>query len=154
MLRFFSIIVLLLIMTGCNDVQTSEVVGTWIMKEESREYLPPEVEKSTGKITVLIDGTFVAHELPGRKWHFDSGKYVDKWEVISGSGNWKFTSLSGGQKDLYLWFNKLSVDNADEQDVSYGFSLFISRWWSTIDMHYSLYDPDQYDRVEFEKITQ
>jgi len=156
MRKFFPIMILLLTMTGCNApiaVETSEVVGTWVMREESREYLPPEVEESTGKITISADGTFVAHELPERKRYWGSRGHMDRWMAVSGSGNWEFIYISGLQY-VHLGFNKRSVDNADEQDVSYGFPINIKRWRSTIDMYYNLSDPDLWERVYFEKITQ
>ena len=82
MKRYLPIIVLLLTMSGCQEVQTSDVVGTWAIKEQSREWMPLEVKEALGKITVSADGTFVAYELP-KKGYFDSGKYTDRWKVIS-----------------------------------------------------------------------
>ena len=147
-----SIIVFLFAITGCQEMKTSEVAGTWVMKEESRKLLIPEVENSTGQINVLTDGTFVAKELPYRGY-FESGKYIDKWRVISGSGTWKFLDISGLQ-NLYLGFDKFSFEKAEDQSVSYGFPLVISKGWSKIGLYYDLSDPDMHMRVEFEKITQ
>ena len=150
MRKILSIIFIILPMNGCQKVQTFEVVGTWVMKEESRKLLPSDIENSLVKITVLGDGTFIAYELP-RIGYFYSGKYVDKWRVISGSGTWKFLDISGSQ-NLHLWFHEFSFENEEKKNVSEGFPLVISKVWSTIDMYYDLSDPDQFMRVEFEKI--
>jgi len=152
MWRFIIIIALLLTMTGCNaPIDAHDVAGTWVMKEESRKWLPPEIEKSMGKITMLADGTFAVYELP-QNGYFDSGEYVDKWRTLSGSGKWKLLLNSGLQ--LYLWFNKISVENADDQDVSEGFQFGILERRSTIYIYY-YYDPTTGpERIEFEKITQ
>ena len=150
--RFLLIIVLLFTMNGCQEVQTSEVVGTWVMKEQSREWLPPGFEKSLGEITVLANGTFIAYELPEKR-HFDPGKsYEREWRITSGSGTWKFVSISGIQH-LHLGFNKFTLDSADDQDTSYGRPLIISKKWSkVIGLYYHINGPDYpWERIEFEK---
>ena len=139
-------IVFLLTMNGCQEVQTFEVVGTWFMKDQSCEELPIEIKKSLGKLTISADGTFIANELPKREGGFYSGEYMVRWSTISGSGTWKFFSLSGRSQDLYLSFK-----NIDDQEVSYGFPLNISKKWSTIGLYYYLDDPDLGWKIEFEK---
>jgi hypothetical protein len=150
MKRFLMIIILLLTLIGCQKVQTSDVVGTWVINEESREWLPLEVKESLGKIIVSDDGTFFAYELP-KKGYYDSGKYVDRWRMISGRGTWKFIDISGIE-NLHLGFDKLTIGNTDEQDDSYGFPLNVSKWWSTVDLYYYPSGPDVgWERIDFEK---
>jgi len=151
MRKFLSTIVFLVMMSGCQEMRISDFVGTWVMKEESRENLPIEVKKSIGKLTLAADGTFTAYELPDRTTMDGFGNYAPRWRIISGSGTWKFSSISGRQV-LYLWFKKFSFENADDQDVSEGFPIEISKWWSTISLYYDLSDPDNWEIVEFEKV--
>ena len=153
MRRLLLMIVFSLTLSGCEELQTSEVVGTWVMKEQSRKWLPPEIEKSLGRITVLADGSFIVYELPEKRY-FNPGKsYVREWRITSGSGTWKILSISGIQH-LHLGFNKFTFDNADDQDVSYGCPLEISKKWSkVVGLHYYLGDPDiAWERIEFEKV--
>ena len=72
-----------------------------------------------------------------------------RMRLDSGSGTWKLASWEGAQH-LQLEFD--SLPSADERSKGrYGFPLTVSRGWSVSSLYYSLADPDEARRAEFEK---
>ncbi len=136
-------------MLGCKSVQPSDVTGTWVMNDQSRKELPPEFQEAFGKIVVNADGTFVASELAELLHPVPPYDMKVRMRLDSGSGVWKLASWEGVQH-LQLEFHNLA--SAEENSHgSYGFPLTVSRGWSTISLYYSLGDPDEARRAEFEK---
>lgn len=139
----------LLGMLGCKSVQPSDVIGTWVMNAQSRKELPQEFQKALGKIVVKADGTFDASELPEPLHPIPPYDMKVRMRLDSGSGVWKLASWEGAQH-LQLEFH--DFPSADEKSKSsYGFPLTVSRGWSAISLYYSLADPDEARRAEFEK---
>jgi hypothetical protein len=139
----------LLGMLGCKSVQPSDVTGTWVMNDQSRKELPPEFQKALAKIVVNADGTFVASELPEPLHPVPPYDMKVRMRLDSGNGVWKLASWEGAQH-LQLEFHDLP--SADEKSKgSYGFPLTVSRGWAAISLYYSLADPDEARRAEFEK---
>ena len=68
---------------ACKDLQTTDVIGTWIMNDSSRQVLPNELQNAVPKIVLSSDGTFSPSELPG--FFYFPGRYAARLE--SGSGD-------------------------------------------------------------------
>src|SRR5713101_2409330 len=65
-LKFFPIVLLLfLVVLGCNNVKLGDLPGTWVMTDASRQVLPAELQKASATIVLDGNGTFVATDLPG-----------------------------------------------------------------------------------------
>jgi hypothetical protein len=148
-LLLVAICLLLFAMLGCRSVQPSDVVGTWIMNDQSRKELPPEFQGAIGKIIVNADGTFVASELPEPLHPVPPYDMKVRMRLDSGNGTWKLASRQGAQH-LQLEFR--DIPSADENSKgSYGLPLIVSRGWSAIRLYYTLADPDEARTAEFEK---
>lgn len=148
MLRFLPI-ALLFGMLGCKSVKTADVTGTWVITDQSRQNLPPGFQKASAKIVVNVDGSFAASELPEELHPVPPYDMKPRMRLDSGNGTWKLASWDGAQH-LQLEFHALA--SADEKSQgSYGFPLIISRERSAMSLYYSLGDPDQGQRVEFER---
>ena len=144
-----AILLFLFGLLGCKSVQPSDVIGTWVMNDQSRKELPPEFQKASGKIVVKADGTFDASELPEPLHPVPPYDMKVRMRLDSGSGVWKLASWEGAQH-LQLEFH--DPPSADEKSKgSYGLTLSVSSGWSAIDLYYSLADPDEARRAEFEK---
>lgn len=65
-LRFASIATLLSLgMLGCKVVNPSDVTGTWVVTNESRQrLLPGSQRKATAKMVLEANGTFAASAVP------------------------------------------------------------------------------------------
>src|SRR5439155_26271466 len=136
-------------MLGCKSVQPNDVIGTWVMKDQSRNELPREFKKGLAKIVVNADGTFVASELPEPLHPVPPYDMKVRMRLDSGSGVWKLASWEGAQQ-LQLEVHDLA--SADENSHgSYGFPLIVSRGWSAVTLSYALGDPDEGRSAEFEK---
>ena len=120
-----TIFLFLLGMLGCKRVQPSDVIGTWVMNDQSRKELPQEFQKALGKIVVKADGTFDASELPEPLHPVPPYDMKVRMRLDSGSGVWKLASWEGAQH-LQLEFHDLP--SADEKSKgSYGFPLTVSK---------------------------
>lgn len=150
MLRFLPIVLLLLFgMLGCKSVQPTELSGTWVMKETSRQVLPTELQKASAKIVLDANGTFAASELPEELP--PAPPYDMKQRRVrmnSGSGVWKLVSREGKQQ-VQLDFHAMA--GSKEGDVPYGTQMDVSKGWSAVSLYYFLGDADEGRRVSFEK---
>lgn len=110
---------------GCAPASERDLIGTWQITDNSREYLPEEYREAAGALTLVADGTFRALELPvsvpqspPNPWPAD-----EEPALLTGSGGWKL-GRSGDQTVV------LSVGTAAEGypgDLPYGYSLFVQR---------------------------
>jgi hypothetical protein len=100
MLRFLPIAILLLFgMLGYKSVQSNELVGTWVMKDTSRQVLPTELQKASAKLVLDANGTFSASELPEELPPvppYDMKRR--RVRLDTGSGVWKLVSREGKQQ--------------------------------------------------------
>src|ERR1700751_5289641 len=53
-------------MLSCKsaEVTPDKLAGTWVMRDSSREYLPPPLRKASARIILNVNGTFIASDLP------------------------------------------------------------------------------------------
>jgi hypothetical protein len=70
MLRFVPIAMLLCLdLLGCTSAKTTDVTGTWVVTDKSRQrFLPSAQQKAAAKIVLEANGTFVASEIPKTCW--------------------------------------------------------------------------------------
>jgi hypothetical protein len=137
-------LLLLLGAMACKKIQMTEMTGTWIMNDSSRQVLPTELQKSVPKIILSPDGTFSTVDLPG--FFYFPGQRALRLE--SGSGNWKLMS-SEGKQQIQLTFRTIADWN--EKDLPYGGQLDLSRGWSRIELFYFMGDADEGKEIDFTK---
>jgi|SRR5579864_8741784 len=128
-------------MFGCKTPQPADVVGTWMITDEARHGLPPEMQKASGALVVSRDWTFEAKELPEE---LDVDGKAER-RLNSGNGTWVLAHFDGGQQ-LDLEFHSFSSGKLDDRGP-YGFPVEISWGWSARELYYFLGDPDQGRRV-------
>jgi len=146
-LKVLPIVLLLLFgMLGCKNVQPGELAGTWVMKRTSREVLPTELQKASGKIVLDENGTFTASELPEELPPYDMKQR--RVRMDTGSGVWKLVSREGKQQ-VQLDFH--AMEGNKEGDVPYGTQMDVSKGWSAVSLYYFLGDADEGRRVSFER---
>jgi hypothetical protein len=59
------ILVSLLAVLGCKSTQSSDLAGTWVIKDDSRRILPTKLQNASGKLVLSANGTFAASDMPG-----------------------------------------------------------------------------------------
>ncbi len=138
------VIFLLFGMLGCKSVQPNDLVGTWVMKDSSRQILPTQLQKNSANIVLAANGTFVASEMPGL--FYFPGRRTARLE--SGSGVWKLVSREGKQQ-VQLDFHV--IDDWKGTSLPYGMQLDVSRGFSAASLYYFLGDADAGRQVAFEK---
>jgi hypothetical protein len=131
---------------GCNrtGVTAGSLAGTWIMTDHSREHLPTALQTASARIILDPNETFVASNMP-----LDGMTSTDpeRVELATGSGAWKLVSREG-RSEIQLDF-QLITEN--KQQHSFGTQVYISKFWNKTGLFYFLGDPDQGQRIEFEK---
>lgn len=126
-------------MLGCKTVQSSDVMGTWTLKDASRKSLPAELRNASAKLVLEANGTFIASDMPGL--FYFPGRHPARLE--SGSGVWKLLSHDGNQQ-VQLDFKAIS----DWKDaLPYGTQLVVSKG----SLFYFMGDPDEGRKIAFEK---
>jgi hypothetical protein len=144
MLRIVLITYLLLGVLGCNNVQSSDLTGSWVMTDASRQILPDRLRNASAKIVLSPDGSFFASEMPGLF-------YVPERRAIrleSGSGGWKLVAREGGQQ-VQLDFQ--AITDWSKTELPYGTQLDVSKVGSVAKLFYFVGDADTGQRIEFEK---
>jgi hypothetical protein len=124
---------------GCKSVQPTDLAGTWVIKDGSRRVLPSELQKSSARILLDANGTFVASDMPGL--FYFPGRH--KAQLDTGRGVWKLISRQGKQQ-VQLDFQVIE----DWKDaLPYGTQLDVSKG----KLFYFFGDADEGRRIEFEK---
>jgi hypothetical protein len=140
MLRFLPIALLLFFgMLGCKSVQSSDLTGTWVIKDASRKVLPTGLRKASARIVLDANGTFVASDMPGL--FYSPGRHAAQLET--GSGAWKLVSREGKQQ-VQLDFRVIA---GWKDALPYGTQLDVSRG----SLFYFFGDADEGRRVAFER---
>jgi hypothetical protein len=134
-----AILVSLLGMLGCKDVQPSDLAGTWVMKDDAQRVLPAELRTASGKIVLDANGTFVASDMPAL--FYFPGRHPAQLE--SGTGVWKLVSREGKQQ-VQLDFQTIA---GWKDALPYGTQLDVSRG----SLFYFFGDADEGRRISFEK---
>jgi hypothetical protein len=147
-MKLKSIIWLLVLATicGCGDPikDPSELVGTWELTEESREYLSKEFGMSATTVVLDSSGLFTVQNFPQMKTYSD---YKTDVSGLSGRGKWKL-SRDTIRQIVILWFSEF-IEGSTATRVSYGEELFIDRFSGELILYLHLGDPDSAPRIEF-----
>lgn len=132
---------------GCHGAKIApdQLVGSWVISTDSRGHLAAPFRRAAVVIELTADGTFSASEEPGGLLDFEEAADV----VISGSGTWRIYSSEGEQR-VQLVFRAIR-GGAHEDEVPYGAQFFMSRERNALTLFYFRGDPDQGDRITFEK---
>ena len=126
------LVLAVLFLIGCSQTKTT-VVGTWVMSESSRQYVPAQLKASTPKLVINSDGSFSASNLPGA--------FHSSFEIISNSGQGKWERITDeGRDEVQLNF-----------DGDYGTQVYVSNSWGGPTLFYFLDDPDEGLRIELKK---
>jgi hypothetical protein len=133
--------------TGCNmfAVTASDIVGTWVIKADTRDFLPAVYKNSAAKIIISANGSFVASDIPGLLH-----EKPEEIKLDAGTGLWHFDSLEGNRR-IQLEF--LIKADGKKFEVPYGAQLFFSKVFSTVTLYYYIGDPDEGRRIEFYKVN-
>jgi hypothetical protein len=126
-------------MLGCTSVGPSDLIGTWVIKDASRQVLPTELQKPSAKIVFDRNGTFVASGLPGL--FYFPGRHAA--QLDTGSGAWRIVSRDGKQL-VQLDFQAIE---GWKDALPFGTQLNVSRG----SLFYFFGDPDEGRRVAFER---
>jgi len=143
MLRLLPIAVPLCFGLSCQSVQSTDLIGTWTMKESSRQILPAELRANSATIVMEANGTFVASDLPGI---FDFPPV--NFRLYRGNGVWKLVSRKGKQQ-VQLDFHVIPSGSVTTK-LPFTTEMDVSKGWS-VSLYYILGDPDEGRRVEFER---
>lgn len=147
MLRILPIAMLLCFGLGCRIVKPSEITGTWVIKDESRQrFLSASQQKAVAKIVLDADGTFLASEIPEGLLYGPPQAGVG---LVTGNGVWKLLSREGKQQ-VQLDFD--TITTGQRGAVPYGTQLDVLRGRSAVSLFYFQGgDADQGRRIEFVK---
>jgi hypothetical protein len=144
MLRVTPLAFLLLSVLGCKGVQPSDLTGSWVMTDASRQFLPDKLRKASAKIVLNADGSFVVSDVPGL--FYVPGRRDMRLEA--GSGSWKLVSREGDQQ---IQLDFYAIPDWSNTELPYGMQLDVSKGWSQTKLFYFLGDPDEGQRIEFAK---
>jgi hypothetical protein len=147
-IKFLTVAVLLcLALQGCAATNSSDLTGTWTVKDESRHrFLSSAQQKGAAKITLNANGSFAASEVPADLMY---GPPAPADGIVTGSGTWKLLSRDGRQQ---IQLNFEAITTGQRGEVPYGTQLNVSRGWSSLDLFYVQDgDADQGKRIEFGK---
>jgi hypothetical protein len=149
MLRFLQIGMLLCFgLLGCTGTKPTDLTGTWVVKDQSRQrFLPASQRSATAKVILNGDGTFVASQIP-EDLLYGPPEVADR--LVTGRGTWKLVSREG-REQVQLLFN--TITQGQRGNVPYGTMLNVSTGLgSTVGLYYFQGgDADQGRRIEFEK---
>jgi hypothetical protein len=139
--------ILLSLSASCNrTVERNEIIGTWVVTNDSRQrLLPAAQQKGSAKIVLDANGSFVASEIP-EDLLYGPPEVADR--LVTGSGDWKLASREGRQQ-VQLNFNVIATGQRGR--VPYGTQLNVSKRGSLVSLFYFQGDPDQGRKVEFER---
>ena len=133
------LLLLALVVLGCKGVPRRYVVGTWVLRADSREELPTGLARGSGIFTFNRNGTFTALQIPSLFY----SQNLRLMRLESGSGNWRVVN-QGSRQFVQLDFRK--IDNW-KYTLPFGTQLEIS----SKRLIYFIGDPDDGRIVVFEK---
>ena len=148
MIRFLPVMIIFCFgLLGCESVKPSDIIGTWVVTNQSRlRFLPAAQQKAVAKIVLEPNGTFVASEIP-EDLLYGPPEAADR--LVTGNGDWKFVPGGSGQH-IQLVFQAITVGQRGR--VPYGTQLNVAKDRSSLNLFYFDGDPDQGRRIEFERM--
>jgi len=143
-------------MLGCQNLKSSDLIGTWVVTDESRQrLLPGSQRKGAAKIMLDANGTFVASEVP-EDMLYGAPEVADRLfgpsesaeRLVTGNGVWKLASREGRQL-VELEFRAITVGKRGR--LPSGAQFEVSGGLSAVSLYYFQGDPDRGRRVAFER---
>lgn len=125
-------------------VNPTDLIGTWVVTDESRKRLPPAFQKAAVKIGLDANGGFFASQLPGEVLYATPEGIA---RLVTGSGVWKLGSREG-ETEVQLEFR--TIEGASPNDVPFVTRLHVSVDRAPILFYYGG-DPDEGVRIKFER---
>src|SRR5258708_738368 len=143
----FSLIAMLLLFgaLGCNRtrVTASDLTGTWVIRDASRQRLPAELRKASAKIVLEANRTFVASDVPGL-FYVNPGRA----RLDTGSGVWKLVSREGRQQ-VQLDFH--AIAERKEGPIPWGRQFYFAGGSPAVILFYYVGAPDEAGRIKFKR---
>jgi RHS repeat-associated protein len=132
---------------SCGGVKPSDLTGTWIITDKSRQqFLSALEQKAVAKITLEPNGTFAASEIPEDLLY---GPPHSGMGLVTGNGVWKLISR-GGKEQVQLNFEAITEGQCGA--LPYGTQLDVSKGFQQVSLFYFQGgDADQGRRIEFER---
>jgi len=145
-----STIALLLLssLAGCRKAAPSDLVGTWVVEDASRAFLPAGSTKTLPTIVLDSNGTFTASGLPRETLVPTPQGVRGQLAMHTGGGVWRIVSDNSSQY-IQMTFNRMAGRTAG--DLPYGIQVGISISWSDPELYYFLGDADLGRRISFER---
>lgn len=136
------------VLAGCRGpgVTPGELVGTWRMAAESRRQLGTACAAADSGLSFRDGGTFSASQLPQGFFDVDPGLDAS---VASGDGRWSIKEERAGPYVQLLFDDVRGMRGRPA--VPYGDRLEIARARDRLDLFFFRGDPDQGERVVFER---
>jgi hypothetical protein len=132
---------------SCGVTQPSNITGTWVLRNESRErFLPSAQKQAAAKIVLDANGTFAAIEIPEDLLY---GGPQAGLGLVTGKGSWKLQSREG-KEQVQLNFEAIAENPSVK--VPYGTQLNVSQGSGELSLFYFQGgDADQGRKIEFER---
>jgi hypothetical protein len=140
------LLVFAFVLSGCGDPvkNAGELVGTWKLKEECREFLPESMRNGHPEVVLSSTGEFEARDWP-MAFNFISTEW--EYSFLSGKGTWKLDRKDDRQAVQMLF---VSISKGTASKGSFGDYLEIDRARGKLTLYMYLSDPDSAPRIEFE----
>ncbi len=144
-----SALLCLTVLAGCGgrDPTTDDLVGPWIITEESRSILPVESRAASGKLTLERNGNFVSEGLPGELLYSMPG--MNRATPVSGTGTWKLGKVDS---DAAILLTFRAINGPTEYKVPNGTQLLIDNLGRKTVLYFFLNDPDAGKKVDLRKV--
>ena len=135
----------IIIVAGCKTekLTNNQLVGTWSFDASKSGDAKPAYTAAT--FSLESTGAFLANSMPPG---FAEIQGLKQTQAISGTGTWKLVARED-QARLRLTFTHVEGNNG--QGLPYGGELFVEQSGSAEHLFYSEGDPDQNQRVYFQR---
>jgi len=137
----------LMILSGCGAPTHSDLVGSWVMTDKSRPHLDIASRGGHGKITLKQTGEFLSDGFPSDLLYSMPGMHPAP--PVTGNGTWKLAELDG---EPAVWLSFEAIAGPTELEVPTGTPLLISGHGHRLTLYAFPDDPDQGNRIEFQKV--
>lgn len=123
----------------------SDIVGTWVVSEADRKYLPPSVRSAPPMVILESNGRFRASGLPAEIM-FEPGEGPER---VAGEGTWSLEWMrSTASQYVQLSFRSIEKYNGS---LPYGTQLYVSGGRRPAIFYYNHGDPDVGVKITFDR---
>jgi hypothetical protein len=144
MLRLMCVLCIMSFVVGCTEepVTVDEVVGAWVLSEDSREFLPSELFDAAPAMHFKRNGTFEFVEVP----RFEQSGLDYSVELMTCNGGWQ---LGSGQDAYAVDITIEHVLVGELPGTPYGTGLFFRRSDKGPELYRYRGDPDSNERIRY-----